>query len=102
MHLTKKLKTHKCTMGVNLPIGDDREELSHPLFLLDRGEIFSMIYASFKHTGALRGLKGKPVQVRHGPAAVTGNETCEMPLFQLEPNGKAQGVGGSGNQKTCL
>jgi hypothetical protein len=56
----------------------------------------------FQPTGALRGLKGKPVQVRHGPAAVTGDETCETPLFRLKPDGKAQGVGGSGNQKTCL
>ena len=64
-----------------------------PLFLLDRGEIFFMMDTDLKHTGALRGIKGKPVQIRHGPAAVTGDETCVMPLFRLKPNGKAQGVG---------
>jgi hypothetical protein len=31
-------------------------------------------------TGPHVGIKGKPVQIRHGPAAVTGDETCTQPL----------------------
>jgi hypothetical protein len=46
------------------------------------------------------GLIGKPVQGRHGPAAVTGDETCSSHSF-LQGKGKAQEVGRSGSQKTC-
>ena len=29
-----------------------------------------------------KGLKGKPVRIRYGPAAVTGDELCELPLLR--------------------
>ncbi len=39
-------------------------------------------------------------QIGDGPAAVIGDETCKRPL--IVTIGKAQGVGGSESQKTCL
>jgi len=43
-----------------------------------------------KPTGPQKGKKGKPVQLRHGPAAVTGDETCKRPLC-LEKAGEGAG-----------
>jgi hypothetical protein len=40
--------------------------------------------------GARLGLKGKPVasKIRHGPAAVTGDETCSEPLLAMRQVGR--------------
>jgi len=32
-----------------------------------------------------KGIIGKPVKIRYGPAAVIGNENRRMPLFISEP-----------------
>ena len=45
-------------------------------------------------------VTGKTVQVRRGPAAVTGDESRLMPLSAIK-DGKARRVGRSGSQKTC-
>jgi len=48
---------------------------------------------------------GKPVQIRHGPAAVCGDETRKRTLYRkplgTKRYGKARGVGRSTSQKTC-
>lgn len=38
---------------------------------------------------------GKPVRIRGGPAAVSGDETCirPLPVIRSKAGGKAQGVG---------
>ena len=46
------------------------------------------IWSGFRPRGL---IKGKPVQFRHGPAAVIGDETRKMPLFHLQ--GEWEGAG---------
>jgi hypothetical protein len=44
-------------------------------------------------------------KIGDGPAAVIGDETCNQPLsfvLSKDEDGKAQGVGRSESQKTCL
>jgi len=45
-------------------------------------------------------LIGNPVRIGDGPAAVIGDESCNMSLAVKA--GKAQPVGRSESQKTCL
>jgi len=47
-------------------------------------------------------LIGNAVGFGDRPSAVIGNEICIMPLFGLKPSGKAQWLGWSESQKTCL
>jgi len=55
--------------------------------------------------GLYQAKRGKPVQIRHGPAAVCGDETRKKPLYRkplgTKRYGKAWGVGRSTSQKTC-
>ena len=44
---------------------------------------------------------GKTVQIRCGPAAVTGNEAYTMPLQSIDC-GKEWAEDNAGSQKTCL
>jgi len=48
------------------------------------------------------GIRGNPVQIGSGPAAVIGDEIRNGHCFVEFRNGKAWKVDGSESQKTCL
>jgi len=52
-------------------------------------------------SGAPKELEGNLVEFEDGPAAVTGDERCIGHCLP-QANGKAQQVGRTGSQKTCL
>jgi hypothetical protein len=55
--------------------------------------MYQFIKHVLKCSGAQAELNREPRKIGGGPAAVTGDESCKLPLFRARRNGKAQEVG---------
>ena len=86
-----------CENGTNLEIDFHQSSLSG---IRLREEVFLPV-SEWSGTGS-PGCLGKPVQDRHGPAAVTGDNTSSMSLPFIQEQWEDAGEDRPGSRKTDL